>query len=106
MVIVMNEMVGIAPDELSEYRAAVASLEGMTDAEKDEAIRIVESIMAAHARAAWGLDPTDLAIESKAQPSSQEGHENGKMQALGSAMLVDLSHEGAITKHNKPEIAP
>ncbi|MFM7349008.1 MAG: hypothetical protein ACKO01_05900 [Erythrobacter sp.] len=102
----MNEIVGIAPDELSEYRAAVAGLEGMTDAEKDEAIRIVESIMAAHARAAWGLDPTDLAIENKAVASSQKGPENGTMQAHGQAMLVDLSPEGAITKQNKPEIAP
>ena len=106
MVIVMNEIVGITPEELEGYRAIVATIEGMTDAEKDEAIQVVDSIMAAFAAADWGLDPTELAIEKRASDSSQNGSEDGKMNALGNAMLVDLSHEGAITKHNKPEIAP
>ena len=48
----------------------------------------------------------ELALEKGASDSSQNRREDGKMKALGNAMLVDLSHEGAITKHNKPEIAP
>lgn len=106
MVIVMNEIVGITPEELEGYRAIVATIEGMTDAEKDEAIQVVDSIMAAFAAADWGLDPTELALEKGASDSSQNRREDGKMKVLGNAMLVDLSHEGAITKHNKPEIAP
>ena len=106
MVIVMNEIIGVKPADLERYRSIVASIEGMTEAEKDEAIRAVVSIMQAFVDAAWGGHPAQLAFEKKEQDSSQDQGRDGNVNPLGNALLVDLSHEGAITKTDKPENAP
>lgn len=106
MVIVMNEIVGVTPADLERYRTIVAGIEGMTEAEKDEAIRVVVSIMQAFVDAAWGKHPAQLAAEKGAQDSSQESCDNANMKSLGTALLVDLSNEGAITKKDNRDNAP
>jgi hypothetical protein len=106
MVIVMNEIVGIKAEELERYRAIVAGIEGMTDAEKDEAIQVVINIMQAFVDAAWGVHPAQVAVKKRVLDSSQGQREDGKLKPLGTAMQFDLGHEGTITNYKETEIVP
>jgi hypothetical protein len=102
MVIVMNAIVGITEAELKEYRALVADIEGMSDAEKEEAIRIVDQMMQESVAAAWRQHP----VQQAALHASKAKGFHDMFNALGSAKPVDLVSEGAITKTRYKEPAP
>ena len=110
MVIVMNEIVGVPTAEFDQLRALVADIEGMTDQQKEEAIRDVVNIAEAYAAASWGVHPEQLAIQNRKIDSSQNTCEDGKIKLLGKSMTVDLGsqneRDGAITKNLNEDFAP
>jgi hypothetical protein len=102
MVIGMNVVVDVTSAEMERYRALVADIEGMSDAQKDDAIMIVVNMMQAFVDAAWGQHPVQ-------QIELQSSHRRGacdKIPALGNAKPVDLGCEGAITKNENEGLAP
>lgn len=102
MVIGMNVVVDVTSAEMERYRALVADIEGMSDAQKDDAIMIVVNMMQAFVDAAWGQHPVQ---QIELQSSHRRGV-CGKIPALGNAKPVDLGCEGAITKNENEELAP
>jgi hypothetical protein len=106
MVIVMNAIVSVSSSELERYRALVADMEGLTDAQKDEAIEIVVGMMQAFVDAAWGQHPVQLAQMAAGEWPSQSVGFCDSLSALGKAKPIDLVSEGANTQNKKEECAP
>ena len=102
MVIGMNVVVDVTSAEMERYRALVADIEGMSDAQKDDAIMIVVNMMQAFVDAAWGQHP----VQQIELQSSHGGGVCDKIPALGNAKPVDLASEGAITKNENEGLAP
>lgn len=106
MVIAMNDIVNVTAKDMDRYRALVADIDGMSESQRDEVIKIVLLMMQASIDIAWGVHPVQLARMIADQSASQTRQDHARLQALGNAKPVDLANEGAITPNKNEELAP
>lgn len=87
----------IRPDRLDRYREIVASIDAPLE-RKDEVIRAVGSLLQTFIDKAFGVDPVQLATQSRLSDSFQTAASHANIGDRFDAARVDLVIEGAITK--------
>lgn len=87
----------IRPDRLDRYREIVSSIDVPLE-RKDEVIRSVASLLQTFIDKAFGVDPVQLATQSRLSESFQTAASRASLGHRQDAARVDLVTEGAITK--------
>jgi hypothetical protein len=89
----------ISTSDMERYRAIVATID-VPDAQKDEMIGIVFSMMQHFTAIAFGLDDTQLSLGKQNGFSSLEGPPCASVDFNSTHEIEDLAREGAVNTHN------
>ncbi len=88
-------------EELEMCRACIGL--DMTDAEKDELIRIVDHIVSSFVDQAFGIHPAQLSLAARANRAFQGFGDHGNLALFQETRDVDLDTEGASNPTKGPE---
>lgn len=89
----------ISASDMERYRAIVSTID-VPDAQKDEMIGIVFSMMQHFAAMAFGLEDTQLSLDKQSGISSLEGPPCASVDFNSTHEHEDLACEGAVNTHN------
>ncbi|WP_283419121.1 hypothetical protein [Sphingopyxis sp. Geo48] len=99
-------MLDIKPETLARYREIIAHIDVPME-RKDEMIRMVVTMMQSFVDAAFGVDPTQLALAAKLSKSFQNASGNAMVSdgydAERMDLLADHRREGANTPKQNEE---
>lgn len=102
----MNMIVNVTSADLDRYRKIVAGIEGMDDAQKEEAIHVVYNMMQSFVDAAWGTHPVQLAVQETEQKPSRNTCEYGTLSHLSEPKQTRPLEASANTTKSDEEPAP
>lgn len=97
-------MLELSPDKLDRYREIIVDTDASVE-RKDEMIRTLAGIMQNFIDAAFGVDPVQLAVQSKLSQTFQNASSHGNISDGHDAARIDLQadqkREGANTYNDE-----
>ncbi|MET4131767.1 hypothetical protein ABIE62_000883 [Porphyrobacter sp. MBR-155] len=89
------------PEEFEQCRECIADID-MSDADKDELIRIVGNIVASFVDQSFGLHPVQLSLSARANRHFQNGRDDAILGLFQSDESIDPGDGGASNAPNGP----